>query len=67
MKAIIRMKCILCGKTIIPGNTRGIPNGLGFQTKSGNLYNVCSECVMYRAEEAAGLIEKVEEGSCSET
>ena len=67
MKATIRMKCILCGKTIRPGNTGGIPNGLGFQMKSGNLYNVCSECVSYRAEEATDLIEQLEEKSCSET
>ena len=63
MKAMICMRCINCGKMIRPGNTNGLPNGLGFQLANGNLYNVCSECISYHYNEAIAVIQRLEKES----
>lgn len=60
MKAMITMRCVLCGKTFRPGNTDGMPNGFGFQMQSGSIYNICAECVACRYEEAIALIQSAE-------
>lgn len=61
MKAKITLRCVLCGKVFRPGNTDGFPNGLGFQMESGNLYNICADCIAYRHDAAIALIQKSEE------
>lgn len=61
MKAKITLRCVLCGKVFRPGNTDGFPNGFGFQMQSGNLYNICADCIAYRHEAAIALIQKTEE------
>ena len=54
----MKIKCFNCGKTFKPGNDpkTGIPNGVGF-VKNRKTYNVCSECISYRTEEATAKIE----------
>ena len=61
MKSHIKITCILCGKTFEPGNTKGLPNGLGFQMQSGETYNACTECISYRNDELIRLIKEKEE------
>jgi hypothetical protein len=61
MKAIITLRCVLCGKAFRPGNTGGLPNLFGFQMESGNLYNICADCIAYRHDAAIALIQKSEE------
>lgn len=40
------LKCEGCGKTFRPGtNKEGLPNGVGFETKSGSFFTICTECV----------------------
>lgn len=61
MKAKITLRCDLCGKVFRPGNTDGFPIVLGFQMESGNLYNICADCIAYRQDAAIALIQKSEE------
>ena len=54
------LKCCFCGKKFTPGNTNGMPNGVGFQMKSEKIYNVCRECITYRHEGAVKFINESE-------
>lgn len=42
----MKIKCDECGKVFQPGNTNGLPNGVGFVLEDGTVYNVCAECLM---------------------
>ena len=46
MKANMRVMCSVCGKTFLPGNTKGMPNGVGFMCKDGTLINMCQKCII---------------------
>jgi len=50
------LKCCYCGKRFKPGNTNGVPNGLGFGMESGKVYTVCHECISYKHEEVIKFI-----------
>ena len=41
-----KITCNECGKEINPGNTNGLPNGVGFELEDGTIYNVCLDCMM---------------------
>lgn len=39
-------KCNNCGKVFAPGNgPDGIPNGIGFELKGGEVITLCAECI----------------------
>jgi len=46
MKANMRVMCSVCGKTFLPGNTKGLPNGIGYMLQDGTLFNMCAECII---------------------
>ena len=50
----MKIKCDVCGKVFYPGETDGIPNGVGYVLEDGTVYNVCSECLMKVGEQAEG-------------
>ena len=51
----IVITCDECGKTFVPGNREdGLPNGAGFQTEDGKIYNVCCDCIIKKGAEANG-------------
>lgn len=48
LKAI---KCDCCGNKFIAGNdSRGLPNGVGFELDDGTLVNVCRLCLMNKSK-----------------
>jgi len=38
--------CDKCGKRMRFGNTNGIPNMIGFETKDGKIINLCKDCII---------------------
>ena len=38
--------CSNCGKRIVPGNTNGLPNGVGFVQDDGTIINLCQQCLI---------------------
>lgn len=42
----MKIKCNKCGKKFKNGNTNGLPNGLGFQLHSGEVLNLCRDCII---------------------
>lgn len=38
--------CDECGKEIKPGNTNGMPNGIGFERTGGKIINICQDCLI---------------------
>ena len=58
---ITTITCNECGKTFSPGSQpNGMPNGIGFETENGEIYNVCYECMERIAAEVEA--EKEQEG-----
>lgn len=43
---IMTPKCSKCGERRMIGNTRGIPNMVGFQMEYGKTINLCNVCMM---------------------
>lgn len=43
--------CDECGKKIKPGNTDGMPNGVGFQLENGKIINICQACIIKAGKE----------------
>ena len=41
-----KILCDECGKEIKPGNTNGMPNGVGFQLQDGKIINMCQDCLI---------------------
>lgn len=41
------VKCDSCGNIFMSGPTYdGLPNGLGFEDKDGNIINICKKCLI---------------------
>lgn len=45
-KTMDEIICNECGKVFHPGDTNGLPNGVGFMLSDGTVWNVCAECLM---------------------
>lgn len=46
MKHFETIKCDACGHRFTPGNTNGLPNGVGFQGKDGKVITLCQKCLL---------------------
>lgn len=41
-----KILCDECQKEIKPGNTNGMPNGVGFKLEDGKIINICQSCLI---------------------
>ena len=55
LKAI---KCDCCGNKFIPGNSNGLPNGVGFKLDEDEIVNVCRMCMLNKTKFDEFLKEK---------
>ena len=44
--------CDECGKEIKPGNTNGMPNGVGFELEDGKIISICQSCLIEMGKKA---------------
>jgi hypothetical protein len=62
------LKCFNCGREFIPTefNPAGIPSGISLHMQSGNVYHVCSICIMQDYEKATKKIQEAEGTKCTQ-
>jgi len=58
----MKVECDICGAAFKPGNTDGVPNGIGLVLDTGKTVNVCYKCLI-KAPTNEDIIEKLKKAA----